>query len=607
MVREKKEENNLSFLSNFIFMFKTHWRFDKIFLFLPIIKIPFSLSADLLSLVMPKIVLDAVSNSIILDEMLVRIIVCSILLISTKVIATKTDNIYKIHNNKFFVLYGFSTLFEKKMDMDYETFSSPKGKIAAKNAEMASQGNIYAGISSFFRSITELLTNLFGFLTYSTILISLNPVIIILLLLSYSVDGIIALTMEKFNYKDRNKWSEVYRKRSYISSRISLSAYAKDIRMYSLTNWLNSVYKSIVHKEMKLTSKRAKRQMLQMLFEGILIFIRDGLAYLYLINQYMNSDMQIGSFAVYFAVIAGFGDWLADIVSSIYDLQDVNHSVCDFREFMNMADNTCVEEKKINLSNEEGPFSIRFEHVSYIYPESSVKILDDINLEICASENIALVGVNGAGKTTFVKLLCGLIHPTSGNIYINNININTIKRESYFKLFSAVFQDISIMPVGIDENITFEKKPDMQKLKKSLKSAGIYNKISNLPQKTHTRMMSQFNEEGIDLSGGEMQKLLLARALYKDFSILILDEPTASLDPISENEFYLKYHELTKEKTSVYISHRLSSTRFCDRIVLIDGARIAEIGTHEELMAKNGVYAKMFFTSSQYYNENPGD
>jgi ABC-type multidrug transport system fused ATPase/permease subunit len=604
MDNEKKNKKNLSFFSNASFMFKEHWGFDRLFLLLPIVKIPLSVGASLIGVIMPKIVLDALMRSgHQIGSMIFQIALCTIILAVFKTLSAKTEAVYKIRNNQFFVLHGFVSLFEKKMDMDYELFSSPKGKVAAKKAEMASQGNIYMGISSFFRSLTEALTNFFGFSAFTAILVSLNPMIILFLLLSYGVDGIIALLVEKANHKDREKWSEVYRKRSYISSRISLTAYAKDIRIYSLTGWLKAVYQSIVTEELDLTSRRAKRQMLQMLLEGFLVFVRDGFAYWYLIHIYLTTGMEIGNFTVYFAAISGFGSWLADMVSDIYSLQNANHSVSDYRTFIETKDSTRVK-NGIKLKKDGASLSVQLSHVSYTYPESDRAVLDDISLDIKAGENLALVGVNGAGKTTLAMLICGLIRPTKGEIYINNINIREIDREDYFNLIAAVFQDASVMPIAIDENITFGLPKNSLTLRNVLDLAGLYEKIAELPKGLKTRLMTQFNEDSIELSGGEIQKLLLARALYKDAPILILDEPTAALDPIAENELYQKYHKLTSGKTSVYISHRLSSTQFCDRIVLLDGTKIAEIGTHSELMEKDGKYAEMFRLSSRYYRED---
>ena len=213
------------------------------------------------------------------------------------------------------------------------------------------------------------------------------------------------------------------------------------------------------------------------------------------------------------------------------------------------------------------------------------------------------MGVNGAGKSTFVKLLCGALRPKQGTVLVNGIDSKRFRKRDYYSLFSAVFQKSGFLPVSITENIVLnvKKEPDMENMWNCIRMAGLERKIKSLPQGADTCLVKHISENGTELSGGEEQRLLLARALYKDAPVLVLDEPTAALDPIAENEIYQKYYEFTKEKTAIFISHRLASTRFCDRIILLDKGTIIECGTHEELMALGGKYAEMFQIQSQYY------
>jgi ABC-type multidrug transport system fused ATPase/permease subunit len=249
------------------------------------------------------------------------------------------------------------------------------------------------------------------------------------------------------------------------------------------------------------------------------------------------------------------------------------------------------------------PPSIIFENVSFSYDNSEEPVLQDFNMEIMAGEKIALIGVNGAGKTTLVKLMCGFYQPCEGRVLINGVDTKYYLRDDLYALFSAVFQDIMILPYTLAENIALRPaaEVDGMRVADSLKRAGLWDYIESLPHGIDSMMLRITDKDGLLLSGGQQQKLLLARALYKDAPMLILDEPTAALDPIAESEIYEQYHELAQRKTALYISHRLASTRFCDRIIYLNNGQAEEVGTHDELMALDGGYAHMYEVQSHYY------
>lgn len=221
-----------------------------------------------------------------------------------------------------------------------------------------------------------------------------------------------------------------------------------------------------------------------------------------------------------------------------------------------------------------------------------------------AGEKLAIVGLNGAGKSTLVKLICGLYDPTEGEVLLNGVDIREYNRQEYYRLFSAVFQQFSVLEVTLAENVAqTDENIDWKRMGDCIEKAGLTDKVESLPQHYETHIGRKVFEDGIELSGGETQRLMLARALYKGGSIIVLDEPTAALDPIAENDIYMKYNEMTEGCTSVYISHRLASTRFCDRIIFLGEGNILEEGTHEELMQKGGNYAELFEVQSKYYKE----
>lgn len=593
--------------NNLVYMWRMHWNFDKLFLGLILLQVIFHFGGSLLTVVLPKVVLDGISEHGNLQALVLKISAFAGLLAFLKAGDKKVQVSLDEHAWKFFYFAGYENINTKRMEMDYSLYTSPKGKTAAQKALMSVSGYTFSSVVAFFLYWKDLAVNLLGFTSYSAILMTLNPWIILFLLASYIINSTVALAIERTKHQLRDEEANIARKKRYFAQQTSLVQYAKDIRIYSLSGWLRELRQRLLQEELHFNSREQRRTFAQWMIQGLLVLIRDGFTYTYLIYCVMNdSQMSIGMFSLYLGAITGFGDWLSELVEGVQGLAEANNYVKDYREFMDIdaGDEAAVEENSCTLT--EPIKNIRFEHVSYCYPGSDKMVLEDICLDIRGGENVALVGVNGAGKSTLVKLLCGLLKPTSGEIYLNGTNISRIKREALAEQFGVMFQNLNILPMSIARNITFCDELSGQeeaRLWQALESAGIALRVKSLPAGINTPLMKQFNQDGVDLSGGELQKLLLARALYRNAPILVLDEPTAALDPIAENELYLKYHALTRGKTSLYISHRLSSTAFCDRIIVLDGARIVESGTHDQLMRRQGLYANLFAASGKYYKE----
>ena len=457
-------------------------------------------------------------------------------------------------------------------------------------------------------TLTNLTANGLGFLIYLVLFARVEPVLIPVILLTAGVSYLIGNHLNGYGYRHREEEAKYDSQMSYIARRAGNFQAAKDIRIFGLRPWLEALNRKALEAYTAFHRKAQGVYFWGAVADLVLTFLRNGIAYAYLIGLVLYSQVSVAEFLLLFTAVGGFAQWVTGILGDCSTLYRQSLDLTIVRECLEYPEPFRFEDGE-PLSPKQGePLEIRLEDVSFRYPGAEKDTLCHINLTLHPGEKLAVVGLNGAGKTTLIKLLCGFFDPTQGRVLLNGQDIRKFNRRDYYRLFSAVFQTFSVIPGTIAANVAQrEEGICLEKVKDCVEKAGLREKVESLPRGYETLLNREVYEDAILLSGGETQRLMLARALYKDGPIVVLDEPTAALDPLAEADMYRKYHEMTRGKSSVYISHRLASTRFCDRIILLDGGSICEEGTHQSLLEEKGKYAKLYEVQSKYYQEGDAD
>ncbi len=619
------KKNLKSIAGNFFYLFHELYIFRSSSILLPFLGSASRIALSLTIIWIPKIILDLIESRADSGDLFLWIMITGAVLLTVSAMSAIVHNCIDSCSQVFLFTRLKAKWEEKMMDLDYELFTSHQGKISAEKARYAISSPNF-GVVTYMRRVTDLLECMGGLLALGTIIFILHPIILILLFIMFGIELWYGARSETRKHLLQEERAQANRKLNYIAYHTRGIREGKDIRIYSMVPWLRSIAGTAMIDKDKVEERAARCDLRKMLLNGALVFLRNGCAYAYLVCQYFHGGMTIGDFTLYFSAITGLGTFLSKLTEGYSGFMEADHYVTDFCEFMELHMDKKMEKNHIKRKKGNGiktkeetsidllsrPVSFTWENVSFSYWQedeegynTEIPVLKKINLSIKAGEKLAVVGENGAGKTTFVKLLCGLLRPKEGSIAVNGIDIADFEPEDYRNLFSAVFQKSGVLPVSIRDNIALnvygDEEPDEEAVWNCIRLASLEEKVRSLPEGLNTHLIKRITGHGTELSGGELQRLLLARALYKNAPVLILDEPTAALDPIAENEIYQAYHKLTEGKTSVFISHRLASTRFCDRILVMENGEIVETGTHEELMEQKGRYAEMFQVQSRYY------
>ena len=588
-----------SFSSNIKFLIKNWFKKDSFGTILVFLSAIVTIIIPLFDAYILKTITAAIIEGLDAEQFILSLISLFIFYILLKILNTWMDTRNDFFQTKVSMLYGVD-LISALMDKDLLDFKTADQKsLFERSKSFAFEGEQADGAWSAIR-LSKLITSFLGFFAYAIIFSFLSYKLVLIILISALITAYFQDRLMLYGDAITDEMAKE-ESRHYYMYKVSLDDGAqKEIRLNNALTWLVYHLDKISKAYYTLLRGWTKKANAVSLVEGIFGFIRDLFTYVLLTKSVFNGEISAANFIFYLSLALGFSEWLNNFSGHIRSLRRIS-LVCDkYRTFV--QDKADLNTEKIILKSID---EIKLEDVFFAY-DGDNEILKNINLTIKKGESIAIVGENGAGKTTLIKLITKLFDASSGRILINGIDIDLYDKKSIYKRISALFQDYFLMPTTLINNLD-DKQQDRVQAEKFIDEMGLSNRVTSLENGLDTELINIEDNKVEGFSGGETQKLLFIKSLMKDSDLLILDEPTSALDPIAEEKLYLKYKDFTKDKMAIFISHRITSTRFCDRIIYLDDKSIAEVGTYDELMNLGGKYKAMFDMQAKYYKENENE
>lgn len=602
--KEKKKKPYKSVLSNVLWCFREEWKVVPVVFMMSLLFVPVRVGLEYAGVYLPSLVVAEITEGHILSQVLWAVGGLMAVILLGNMFVTFFDLWHEAKMNLFREKWTYCVN-RKALETFYQTYEKKSMRDLLARAEQAGQQwNGVMPLIDVRRHTFKLIENVLCYLLFGTVLSAVNPWIFPVLTLAPVVNWISVKAYQNWKHGKRALDVDILQKIEYVGKTTAEFSAGKDIRIYGMKEWFSDMHNMLVNNRKGYIRQLTRYEFLSKLADLFVILLRDGWAYAVLISMTLSGEITVDKFVFYFSAIASFASFIGNMITEWGELRNVSLYICDLREYMDYPEEECGTREAEEFLHM--PLEIMFDHVCFRYDGAEEDTIKDISFTIKPGEKIALVGLNGAGKTTIVKLLCGLYYPTSGEIRINGTSVKEFRRKEYYRLFAPVFQEVRTAFFSLAETISgqAEENTDVARAEECMRRAGLAKKLEELPEGIHTKLDKQINTTGTELSGGEAQKLMLARALYKDAPVLVLDEPTAALDPVAESEIYQEYESMTKQKSALFISHRLASTRFCDRIFYLESGKISEEGTHEELMSVGGEYKKLYDIQAHWYQKD---
>lgn len=601
------KKNNDSTLSIIGYFFKIAFQYRPSYVFLLLFQILLQAISPFSKIIFPTLIIEELTK-VSLDQVnLSNLTWILVLFLAVEFIIPFLMNLnwmFLLYNENMLNKYWKKLMGDKMMQMRFYHLENPDvlDQISKAQDGLLGYGNNLGGFQALINNIISILSNFLSVVGIIYIIAQINIWLIFILI------GIVGLRLwnqsqiKKLNIQQWEERKRMNRENEYYSSLLTDFKYGKDIRLYACKDLLITKNKEYIEDtyqyQIKINQKFKKLTIIDNLFN----MINQLLTYGYVAYYFIQSYISIAQYSLYVTSINTFISSSYSIFNSFLNIRQNTKMMSEFKKFMEI--DATYQEGNVKI-NPNDPIVLEFKDVSFAYPNTTEYVLRHINYRMEGQKKISIVGENGAGKSTFIKLLMRLYDPTEGEILLNGINIKEIPIQDYYALFSVVFQDYQLIGFNLGEQITSSDTFDEEKVLQILSEVQFNHKMENLQKGLATSMLKYFDDQGIELSGGESQKIAIARALFKDGKILILDEPTSALDPLAEYEIYSQFHKMTQGKLTFYISHRLSSCRFCDEIMVLEHGEIVQLGHHDKLILdEKGKYFEMFKAQAKYYQDD---